>query len=403
MRLIDKQQFLTLIDKYLKGEASLEEEQLLNNFINSFHQDAIWDDITEEQKSVIESRMLARLQSVISSDKQALVVPVSRVSFFKNKWIKYAAAVIIMFVTGTLFWKQYGKKPQPVIATIIQKSSDDIEPGKDGAILTLADGSQIILDSLGNRIITAQNGVRVILKSGQLAYQPTGKPGTEITYNTMSTPRGRQFQLLLPDGTKVWLNAASSLRYPTLFIGNERIVEITGEAYFEVAKNSTMPFRIKMNGETQIKVLGTHFNINSYDDEKSINTTLMEGMVEIVNGTSKAVLRPGQQAQIISKSPSSLTSDTKAKNIHIVNNIDLNKVMSWKNGIFDFQNAGLEQVMRQLARWYDLEVIYENGIPEMKFYGKMGRNVSLSKLLVFLRESDLHFRMEEGRKLIVMK
>lgn len=403
MRPKDKQQFLALVDKYLEGKASLDEAQLLNNFINSFHQNASWDHITPEQKLIIENRMLARLQAAISSDLQVPVIPVSRVSFFNNKWIKYAAAAIIIFVTGTVFWKQYGTKQQPVIAKIIHKSPLDIEPGRDGAILTLADGSQIILDSLGNGIITAQSGVRVVLKSGQLTYQPTGKPGVGITYNTMSTPRGRQFQLLLPDGTKVWLNAASSLRYPTLFTGNERIVEITGEAYFEVAKNPAMPFRVKINGETQINVLGTHFNVNSYDDENSINTTLLEGVVEIMNGTSKTVIKPGQQAQTISKSSSSLTSYTKAKNIHIVNDIDLDKVMSWKNGIFDFRNAGLEQVMRQLARWYDLDVVYENGIPEMKFYGKMGRNVSLSKLLIFLQESDVHFRMEDRRKLVIMK
>lgn len=400
MALSDKQQFLDLIDKYLQGKASLEEEQLLNNFLNSFEQDDNGDYISEHQKSELKNRMLLRLQSTIALKKGTPVIPIHRKPFFKMAWTRYAAAVILLF-TGAYFLHWQSTKKQHIDLSSHHKIPVDIEAAKEGAILTLEDGSEIILDSLNNGLVTDQNGAEVVIKDGELSYNPKNKHAEKISYNTMSTPRGRQFQLMLPDGTKVWLNAASSLRYPTVFQGATRNVEINGEAYFEVAKNSQMPFIVKINAETEIKVLGTHFNVNSYDDEASINTSLLEGAVEIKNGKNKAFLKPGQQAQVISQTAPK-TGKNK-KDINVVNNINLDKVMSWKNGIFDFQDADLGEVMRQLARWYDLQVVYEDGIPEMKFYGKMDRNVSLSRLLIFLQESDLHFRMEDGRKLIVTK
>ena len=403
MALNDKQQFLELINKYLQGKASLEEDQLLNNFLNSFEQEDNWDYISEDQKFELKNRMLTRLQSTISSKKWTPVIHIYRKPFFKMAWTRYAVALILLFTAGAYFLHWQSTKKQHIDLSSNHKTPIDFEAGKEGAILTLEDGSQIILDSLHNGLVTDQNGVEVVIKDGEVSYNPKNKHGGKISYNTMSTPRGRRFQVVLPDGTKVWLNAASSLRYPTVFQGTTRNVEINGEAYFEVVKNPQMPFIVKINSETEIKVLGTHFNVNSYDDEASINTTLLEGAVEIKNGKNKAFLKPGQQAQVILQAAQKSAKNKKIKNINVVNNIDLDKVMSWKNGIFNFQDTDLEQVMRQLARWYDLEVVYENGIPEMKFYGKMGRNVSLSRLLIFLQESDLHFRLENGRKLIVTK
>lgn len=401
MALNDKQQFLELIDKYLQGKASLEEEQLLNNFLNSFGQEDNPDYISEDQKAELKNRMLMRLQSTISSKKEMPVIPIYRKRFFKMAWTRYAAAIVLLFISGAYFLLRQPTKQKPIEISSNHKIPGDVEAGKGGAVLTLEDGSQIILDSLNNGVVTNQNGVELVIKDGELSYNPKTKHAGKISYNTMSTPRGRQFQVMLPDGTKVWLNAASSLRYPTVFQGTTRNVEINGEAYFEVAKNPQMPFIVKINSETEIKVLGTHFNVNSYDDEASINTTLLEGAVEIKSGKNKSFLKPGQQAQLTLQT--ARKSVKNIRNINVVNNIDLDKVMSWKNGIFDFQEADLGEVMRQLARWYDLDVVYENGIPEMKFYGKMDRNVSLSRLLIFLQESDLHFRLEDGRKLIVKK
>jgi ferric-dicitrate binding protein FerR (iron transport regulator) len=214
----------------------------------------------------------------------------------------------------------------------------------------------------------------------------------------MSTPKGRQFQLVLPDGTKVWLNAASSLRYPTVFDGRLRTVEVTGEAYFEVAKlvnpstGQRVPFHVKVNNKTEIEVLGTHFNINSYDDESAVSTTLLEGSVRVVNGLEKAVITPGQQARI----------ETGSSHIKIVPDANVEKVMAWKNGVFDFQDATLEEVMRELQRWYNIDVVYEKGVPQLEFIGRMGRDLSLASVLNGLELSRVHFRIEEGRRLVVL-
>jgi len=249
----------------------------------------------------------------------------------------------------------------------------------------------MLLDSLGNGVVTTQNGTKVLLQNGQLVYKTDNSVKTAIGYNTMTTPKGRQFQLVLPDGSKVWLNAASSIRYPTVFTGNERKVEVTGEAYFEVVKNSTSPFRVKINDEAEVEVLGTHFNVNSYMNEESINTTLLEGSVSVKNSSGKLILQPGQQARVAGN-----------EKIKLFAEVDVEKVMAWKNGVFNFQDATLEEVMRQLERWYDIDVVYEKNIPRLEFYGKMGRDLSLAAVLRGLEKSNVHFRIEDGRKLVVL-
>jgi ferric-dicitrate binding protein FerR (iron transport regulator) len=251
-----------------------------------------------------------------------------------------------------------------------------------------------VLDSLGNGVIATQNGKQVLLKNGELAYAGDAGSG-EVVYNNLTTPKGRQFQILLPDGTKVWLNAASSLRYPTAFSGSNREVEVTGEVYFEVAKNAHQPFIIHLNNKTKIQVLGTQFNVNAYSNEAAIRTTLVEGSIKIVSGASAAggpvVLRPGQQAQI----------NNAGGDMKVMNNVDVDKVTAWKSGLFNFEDSGLEEVMRQVERWYDIEVVYEKNIPDIRFGGKLSNDVSLSGLLRSLQESEVHFRIE-GRKLIVL-
>jgi transmembrane sensor len=284
-------------------------------------------------------------------------------------------------------------KPAPnnhSVAKVQPLTPEEILPGKNGAVLTLVDGSKMVLDSLGNGLITTQNGTKVSLVNGHLVYDAAN--AADVTaFNTMSTPKGRQFNLVLPDGSKVWLNAASSIRYPIVFTGKERKVEITGEAYFEVARNTSMPFRVKTNNETEIEVLGTHFNINSYENETSINTTLLEGSVRVKNNQGTIVLKPGQQAQSV-----------KEEKIKLLQQVDVDKVMAWKNGYFNFQDANLQEVMRQLERWYDIEVVYEKNVPELEFFGKMGKDLSLAAVLRGLEKSNVHFRLEDGRKLVVL-
>lgn len=378
------------------------------------------DHITDQLRMSLEARLPAILKKT---------TPVHRA---KLTWIRYASVAAILILIGAglyLFTPRHSRTitHQPVTAT------RDVAPGKQGAILTLADGRSVVLDSLGNGTVAVQNGSKLILNNGQLAYTNKDEnttsnehtQTTEIAYNTISTPRGRQFQVTLPDGTRVWLNAASSLRYPTTFAEKERKVEVTGEAYFEVAPlrskdGNNTPFLVNIDPATQVQVLGTHFNVNAYTDELTCNTTLLEGSVRIVNGTQKTILRPGQQAQTagaanqtanaaqtgktITAQPGGPTAaqSGSATSIKIIPNANVEKIMSWKNGKFDFQDATLEEVMRQLQRWYDLDIVYEKGIPKIEFIGKMGRDLSLSEVLSGLQMSKVHFRLEEGRKLIVL-
>jgi transmembrane sensor len=333
-------------------------------------------------------KLEARLPLIFAASSQHGSV----ISIFKRRWLQYAAAATLIIAFG-LYFLIANKPTQSVVAGKIDKPAtrEEIQPGKEGAILTLVDGSKMVLDSLGNGLLTTQNGTKVLLKNGQLVYDAATSPNVAIGYNTMTTPKGRQFQLVLPDGSKVWLNAASSIRYPIMFTGKERKVEITGEAYFEVARNTAKPFRVQVNEETTIEVLGTHFNINSYSNEESINTTLLEGSVRVISNAGKTVLKPGQQAR-------SRAQET----IRVLDNVDVEKVMAWKNGVFNFEDATLEEVMRQLERWYDIEVVYEKNIPRLEFFGKMGKDLSLAAVLSGLEKSNVHFRLEQGRKLVVL-
>jgi ferric-dicitrate binding protein FerR (iron transport regulator) len=244
---------------------------------------------------------------------------------------------------------------------------------------------------LKNGLITTQNGTKVMLRNGQLVYDADQLSANRTVYNIMSTPKGRQFQLVLPDGSQVWLNAASSIRYPTSFTGKDRRVEITGEAYFEVAHNPSVPFKVEVNKQSEVTVLGTHFNINSYENEESVSTTLLEGSVQVKNQAGMIVLKPGQQAKV-----------TGLDKINVLSNVNLDKVMAWKNGVFNFEDATLQEVMRQLERWYDIDVVYEKNIPKLEFFGKMGKDLSLAAVLSGLEKSNVHFRMEEGRRLVVL-
>ena len=325
------------------------------------------------------------IQAIFFADEQRkAIAPVHRVHFLR-RWGWAAAGIVALLGVGAILWNN-GKKE--VNHSVEVAAVKEIEPGKDGAVLTLADGTQVVLDSLGNQLVATQNGSAAIIKNGQLVYDATDESTGQIVYNTMTTPQGKQFSVQLPDGTKVWLNAASSIRYPTAFKTNERAVQISGEVYFEVAKNSRMPFRVNVNDRSNVEVLGTNFNVNAYDNETSVNTTLLEGAVK-VNGT---LVRPGQQAKVMNAGGS----------VSLIENADIDKVMAWKNGYFSFDNMPLEEAMRQLARWYDIDVVYQQGIPKIKMAGEMKRDLNLSQLLEALKELGLNFQVE-GRKLIIKK
>jgi hypothetical protein len=315
-----------------------------------------------------------------------------------GKW--WAAAILIIGITTAIMLSSDRHAPTPGANTALKV---DVLPGKNGAILTLADGGRVLLDSLGNGVVTTQGKTTVRIKNGQLVYDAPVKEN-EALYNTMTTPKGRQYQLILPDGSIVWLNAASSITYPTAFIGNNRTVSITGEAYFEVAKNKSKPFYVKLN-DMEVEVLGTRFNINAYKEEDAIRTTLLAGSVKVIQipldkGGSReatggldahaAILNPGEQATLLQNAT-----------FNIQHNINTDQVMAWKNGMFNFNKLSLQEVLRQLSRWYDVEVVYEGTIPPKKFGGEIQRDLNLSEVLEGLQAIGLHFKIER-KKLIVM-
>lgn len=385
-----------LLMKHLRGSLSDSEQELLDRWLSQSERNRLlFESINDEEqlRQLVlsyyreeeennEAIILSKIRQKIGEGMPG--TPVRRIGVLR-RWGWVAASVLLAVSIGGYLFLNREEAAAPVAMT-----EKDIPPGKEGAVLTLADGSQVVLDSLGNGVIATQNGTQVLLKNGELAYT-SGAGSAEVVYNNLSTPKGRQFQLLLPDGTKVWLNAASSLRYPTAFAGNSREVSVTGEVYFEVAKNAHQPFIIDVNNQMKIQVLGTQFNVNAYSNEAAIKTTLVEGSVKIVSGASAAVvLQPGQQAQI-----------GNAEGIKVLKNADVDKAVAWKSGLFNFEDSGLEEVMRQVERWYDIEVVYEKGIPDIRFGGKLSNDVSLSGLLKSLQDSEVHFRIE-GRRLIVL-
>lgn len=300
---------------------------------------------------------------------------------------RWAAAAIFLVLLGMgvyLFMR-----PLPQMGTTAGLTKD-VAPGYNRATLTLADGSSVALDSNGNRIIQ-QAGVKAVQQGGGLQYNMESDAAI-TAYNKLSTPRGGQFYVVLSDGSKVWMNAASSLRYPTVFNGAERSVQINGEAYFEIAPDANRPFRVIMNDGTTIEVLGTHFNVEAYEDEEGSRTTLLEGSVKIMSAKGQVILQPGGQAF------------SRNAGITVVKDVAIDNIMAWKHGSFSFEGKSLEMIMRQLSRWYDIDVVYQGKIPALTFGGEMGRDVQLSGVLTFLQESGLHFRIEnEGRRIVVTR
>lgn len=304
--------------------------------------------------------------------------------------IGIAASILgILVVASFLLFNKNGSRQ--VVKTVPgdHKFKNDVDPGGNKATLTLADGSVILLDEAKNGLLAQQGAAKVIKLDGKLLYNPDVNITGQIVYNMISTPKGGQYQLELPDGSLVWLNATSSIRFPTSFTEKERRVEITGEAYLEVAKKPSKPFVVTVNG-SEIRVLGTHFNINAYGDEDNLRTTLLEGSIKFIDGNSSHILHPGQQSQL-----------RKDRTVKVVSKVDVDEVVAWKNGLFSFENAGIETIMRQLARWYDVDVDYRGRIDDL-FIAEMHRNIKLSDVLKALElTGKVRFEIE-GKKIIVM-
>lgn len=301
-------------------------------------------------------------------------------------WIAAASVILVSGAGVYLFFK---KNPESVVAERPKEQNDVIVPGSNKAVLTLANGATISLDEVQRGTLAEQGHTKVIKSAdGNLVYNSGDAAGGEIAYNTLTTPRGGQYEVVLPDGTHVWLNAQTSLKFPTVFTGETREVELSGEAYFEVTKDKDVPFVVRVK-QNKITVLGTHFNINGYSDEKHTLTTLLEGSVKFSNGTVDQLLHPGQQA----------VADAGINSL-VVRQVDVSQVIGWKNGVFEFDNMDLSAVLRQISRWYDVDIRYEPRGEEIKFGGGISRKLDLADILRLLETNELHFKIE-GRNIIV--
>jgi transmembrane sensor len=326
----------------------------------------------------------------IENSLQKETFPSAKIRKMPQRWWA-AAAILLLIASGSYFFlnRQHSKTP---VASVKDKILiNDAAPGGNKAILTLANGSKIILSNAKNGALTQQGNTKVVkLEDGKLAYQSgeTNVP-VAVEYNSVSTPRGGQYQLTLSDGSKVWLNAESEITFPTAFTGKERKVAIKGEAYFEVTHDASKPFQVTVNG-MEVQVLGTHFNINAYDDDNYIKTTLLEGSVKVTKGNESVLIVPGEQAKV-----SSSTDVIKIKK-----DADLDEAVAWKNGFFYFSHAGLQTVLHEFSRWYDVDVEYEGVLPQRVFEGKIQRSLNLSEVLKILETNDVHFKIE-GKKIVV--
>lgn len=377
------QEYIVLYEKLRAGKCTPEEKDLLDQYSKQFLSDEPWLPAMGNEAEA-EARITQRINQSIHQLK---------VRKLRTAWGAVAAAVILLG-TSTVVWHNLNsaiKYPQMPVAGH-QVIKHDIAPGGTKAVLTLANGVNVILDSAKNGLITTQGNTKIMkLANGELAYRSTSADSAAVANNTMTTPRGGRYDLTLSDGTRVFLNAASSITYPTRFSGKNRKVSITGEAYFEVAKNPKMPFIVSANG-TETQVLGTHFDIMAYQDEPFIKATLLEGSINFRTAHSEVNLNPGQQAVLPESSD------------HIsVQDANMEATMSWKNGYFIFQDEDLRSIMRKVARWYDVEVVYDAGLKNLSYGGSISQYKNISDLLKVLQSTGtVHFKVEE-RRVIVMK
>lgn len=359
-----------------------------------------WQQFNSQSQLFTDSRGEEMLANILQKGRGSNPVVVAYKHLFSWLRITAAAAILFFAVIGVDFWLN-SKQPMQPIAQSKKNPENAIVPGGNKAVLTLADGSRIVLDSIHGGALANQGNVKVMkLNAATVAYNAGSAASKEIVYNTLSTPSGGQYHLILPDGTQVWLNASSSIHFPTMFKGKERNVTVTGEVYFEVANMPAkegygkIPFVVKIDtpsGEGgEVKVFGTHFNIMAYHNESFMHTTLLEGSVKVSKGSLSEMLVPGQQSRI----------NRTTGGIKVVE-ANLEEVMAWKNGWFQFNACDIEQVMRQISRWYDVEIVYEGNIPPGHFSGLVSRRNDISQVLKIMQAGGVRFRIE-GRKVIVL-
>jgi transmembrane sensor len=318
----------------------------------------------------------------VATDPRVEVGPISR----RIVGWRLAAAVVGLVFAGVGTWRalHQGGKETPVAAV---NTAQDVAPGGNRATLKLADGSTIVLDSVANGRITQQGNTAVVkLGSGQLAYNAAGSTTSELLYNTVTTPRGGEYRVQMPDGSRVWLNAASSIRFPTAFSSEQRVVQVSGEAFFQVVKDAKRPFIVRAGDSLEVQVLGTDFDLMAYRDEPEQRTTLIRGAVRVRQGATTLVLSPGDQVQAVHGS-----------RLALFRGVDTSAAIAWVSGFFEFRNIDLRLILRQMARWYDVQIVYDvpfETIKPVRFGGRISRNLELHQLLKLLEQLGVHFRVD---------
>jgi transmembrane sensor len=396
---LDKTQLAELADRFLLGIATEQEIALLHEWYDTADKEEIELVFTPEPETAgaIGKRLFDGLQLVIQEGRQETR---HRRIVLARRWIAAASVIFVVVFAGKYLWDaERSAKPERGVARVT-KPGNDLPPGSNKARLLLGDGSVIDLADAKNGTIKHEAGARIDKKDGQLIYdvsrekEASGRAGVfrgdeASEMNTIQTPRGGQYQVILADGTKVWLNSASSLSYPMTFTGKERQVQLKGEAYFEVAEDKNKPFKVSV-ADVQVEVLGTHFDVMAYEDENAIRTTLLAGAVRVTkNGTDSRVLEVGQEASM-DRSSGSLT----------VNAVDGEEAVAWKDGFFEFEGVSIETVMRQLARWYDVDVEYE-GKTDKHFRGMISRSSNVSEVFRMLELTGAVHFSTEGKRIIV--
>ena len=393
---MNEERFKALFEQYLNDSLPSEDLLELREAIRDDRYRELFDDLLKKAfkepafaEADDEARQLVfnAISSAINQQENTEPKGNGNRRLISYRWLSGVAALLFLALGAGWFFVRNNDKGQTK-----NTYTYNIKPGINMATLTLANGKKIILTDALHGQLANQAGVKISkMKQGQIIYtaaldRDSGQPA--LQYNTLTTKRGEQFQVILPDGSHVWLDAETSLKYPVAFRGNERKVELTGQGYFEVSHNAAMPFIVK-TAKTDVQVLGTHFNISAYDDEPYTKTTLLEGVVRIKSEKATVILKPGEQAVLNDKGQLKLNKD-----------VDVAMETAWKNGLFDFKKAGIQDIMVNVSRWYDIDVKYEGKIPGTKLTGRMSRNVDISGLLGILQFEGIKLRIE-GKTIIV--
>ena len=376
-----------LIAGYIRETLTEIEHDELDKWVEASDDNMLlFEELTDEKN--IEANLawmdkVSTEQMLQSTKEKIQFIPEQKTKIKSYKWIYTVAASVILLIAGFWIYK-ISVKEKNKLSEVSKVTKTDIQPGGNNAILTLSDGSIVDLNKAQNGLLKNDNGASINKSAdGEIAYTDSNSanknPGS---YNILSTPNGGQYKVQLPDGSMVWLNAASTLKYPTNFAGTERSVVLKGEAYFEIEKDINKPFKVTLADESEVKVLGTHFNVMAYENEKAKEVTLLEGSVQITKDYKILKLKPGQQGQI------------NLDEIELIASVDTEEVTGWKNGEFVFHDADIESIMRQVGRWYDVQIKYEANVTQ-HFNATISRNEPVSRLLHILEETDkIHFKIE---------